>query len=98
MEPHDLLTLDDRALHRYHAELDEDERRISRRRRRLHERIDFIAQGAYASAGTADETLAALRLEERAVSDERKALHRRIDAVRAERDRRAAPATPSGVA
>jgi len=84
----DFAALDDRALRSYLAELEEDERRVSRRRRRLHEQIDFVAAGMYADAAGSGQRLAELQAEERQVSDERRALHRLIDEVRTERERR----------
>jgi hypothetical protein len=64
-------------------QLDEEERRISARRARLHERIDFVrangnADGTLASA----EQLSALDEQEREVSRQRKELHARIRELR----------------
>lgn len=60
--------------------LEAEERAISARRRRLHDRIDFARQAAAGGGTSADlETLLA---DERAISAERKALHARIDELK----------------
>ena len=64
------------------ARLKDEERSISSRRRRLHDRIDFIRSGRADPAG-ADERLERLLEEERQLSDRRRELHRAIDALRA---------------
>jgi hypothetical protein len=71
---------DDRS--RRLAELEERERTVSARRRRLHDRIDY-ARGTGAAEADPD-ALARLHADERAVSDERRRLHAEIDALRAE--------------
>jgi predicted nucleic acid-binding Zn-ribbon protein len=63
--------------------LEQEEGAVSQRRRRLHERIDFLRQSGLAAAGD-QERLAALEAEEREVSRQRKGLHERIDAIRAQ--------------
>lgn len=66
-----------------HSELErlqEEERALSLRRRRLHERIDFL-RGSGTEAD--DPGLAGLLDDERDVSARRRALHERIDALRA---------------
>ena len=63
--------------------LEQEERAISQRRRRLHERIDFIQGGGFADSGD-QERLARLQAEEREVSRQRHELHERIDALRAQ--------------
>jgi hypothetical protein len=70
-------------------QLEAEERRISVRRARLHDRIDFLrangnADGMPATAGQ----LEALDEQERALSNERKELHARIGELRAGRDDR----------
>lgn len=75
----------DRLLERLEAE----ERTLSNRRRRLHDRIDFVRAGGNPDGTPANpDQLEALDAQERAISDERKALHARIDAARSERERR----------
>ncbi|WP_114797061.1 acetoacetate--CoA ligase [Gaiella occulta] len=69
--------------------LESEERALSARRRRLHDRIDFLR----GSGGGDEQTLsrlARLEGEEREVSDSRRALHAEIDALRAELERYAA--------
>ena len=67
------LTLDELG------QAEEEERRISARRRRLHDRIDFLRLNGHAdgSAVTAEQ-LDSLYDEERGLSDTRRALHARI--------------------
>jgi len=61
--------------------LEQEERAVSQRRRRLHERIDFLRAGGF--SGPEDlERLAKLEVEERDVSRARRELHERIDALR----------------
>lgn len=83
-----LEALSDSALQAYLDHLDDEERQVSRRRRRLHDQIDFLAAGGFAHAESDAERLAELRRVEREISDERKAMHQWIDEVRAERSRR----------
>lgn len=61
--------------------LEQEERATSQRRRRLHERIDFLRCGGFADPDDV-ERLAKLEAEEREVSRHRKELHGRIDALR----------------
>lgn len=63
------------------ARLRNEERSLSARRRRLHDRIDFIRSGRSDPAG-AEESLARLLEEERQVSQRRQQLHREIDELR----------------
>jgi hypothetical protein len=63
--------------------LEQEERAISQRRRRLHERIDFLRGGGFGDPGD-QERLAKLVAEEQEVSRARKELHARIDALRAQ--------------
>ncbi len=67
--------------------LEEEEQAVSRRRTRLHERIDFLHSGGYAHVDVAPE-LSRLREAERELSDRRQALHAEIEAARRERLRR----------
>jgi hypothetical protein len=65
------------------GQAEDDERRISARRRRLHDRIDFLRLNGHAdgTAVTADQ-LELLHEEERALSAARRALHERIAELR----------------
>jgi len=65
------------------ARFEEEESSVSRRRRRLHDQIDFL-RGSGSGEPDVAERLAKLVLEERAVSDRRRELHRLIDALRVE--------------
>jgi chromosome segregation ATPase len=65
------------------ARLEQEERAVSQRRRRLHERIDFI-RGSGAQDEDSLERLAKLQLEEKEVSSRRRELHARIDALRSQ--------------
>jgi chromosome segregation ATPase len=62
------------------VELEEEERALSARRRRLHDRIDFLRGGAVSDE---DPGLAELTAEEREVSRRRREVHARIDEIRA---------------
>ena len=85
----DLTSLTPAELDRLLEQLETEERAVSGRRRRLHDRIDFVRAGGNPDGTPASsEQLAGFDVQERAISDERKALHARIDEVRAERDRR----------
>jgi len=64
-------------------QLDEEERRISARRARLHERINFVrANGNADGAPATAEQLAALDEQERELSRQRRELHARIRELR----------------
>ena len=65
-------------------ELEEEERVISRHRRRLHDRIEFLA-GTGMGEPDAEERLAHLVEEEQEVSRTRRELHLLIDARRSGR-------------
>ena len=77
-----------RELERELEQLGEEERRISRRRASLHERIDWLRGGGAGFSPETDEQLATLCASEREISDERRSLHERIDALQEERERR----------
>ena len=64
-----------------------EERQLSRRRDRLHKRIEFL-KGGGANDDASKEMLASIEGEERYVSKSRHAVHRRIDLLRAEQLRR----------
>ena len=72
------------------ARLEQEERAISQRRRRLHERIDFI-RGNGAQDEESLERLEKLVAEERDVSHSRRELHGRIDALRSQTGTGATP-------
>jgi hypothetical protein len=84
----DYTTLSDLEVAGLLAQLEREEQSVSRRRTRLHERIDFVRTGGYASAESAEDLLGALLEEDREISTRRRDLHYRIDALRAERSRR----------
>jgi anti-sigma-K factor RsiG len=63
--------------------LEQEERSVSQRRRRLHERIDFLRGGGFTNPED-PERLVRLEAEEREISRARKELHRRIDMLRAQ--------------
>ena len=84
----DVTVLSDRDLTVLLAELEREERTVSRRRNTLHNRIDFVRAGGYASAGPGDDPLEMLVETEHELSEQRHALHVRIDELRAERSRR----------
>jgi hypothetical protein len=65
------------------AQLRKDERSLSARRTRLHNRIDFLRSGGGGDSAEAAEQLAELERQERELSDERRALHERIEVAEA---------------
>ena len=75
------------------AHLEQEERAISQRRRRLHERIDFI-RGSGVHDDESRDRLAKLEAEEKEVSRVRRELHERIDALRSQAGAAAPPAAP----
>jgi predicted nucleic acid-binding Zn-ribbon protein len=66
------------------AELNEEERAVSARRAKLHNRIDFLRAGGGGPLEEVAEVLAKLEREEREVSDYRRELHQQIELARAE--------------
>jgi len=84
----DIAALSDAELGSLLARLEREEREVSRRRTRLHDRIDFVQAGGFAAAELADAQLASLRGTEHELSERRHVLHREIDELRAERSRR----------
>lgn len=73
------------------AQLRKEERSVSARRSRLHDRIDFLRNGG--GGVNADETartLADLESQERDLSRRRLELHAQIEVLAAETDRSAA--------
>lgn len=87
----DPSTLSEAELERRLAELDEEERSISRRRRAMHDRIDFLRGGGGSGEAGSDEQLESLLQRERAVSDERNRLHETISILRTELQSRHRP-------
>src|SRR5712691_8623299 len=77
------------------ARLEQEERAVSQRRRRLHERIDFI-RGSGMHDPDSNERLARLAAEEKDVSSRRRELHGLIDSLRAEVLATRGTATPLG--
>ena len=75
VEEEDLSGLGDEALEQLLIELQAEEEEISRRRRKLHDRL----------ASFPNEVT---QQQEREISAKRRALHVRIDALRSERSRR----------
>lgn len=80
--------LSDGELERLLEQLDDDERRISRRRASLHSRIDYLHGGGSGFGADVMAQIQVLTADERRISDERHALHRRIDVLRDELRRR----------
>jgi hypothetical protein len=64
------------------VELEREERRLSAKRRRLQERIDFLQAGGGGFAESALEQLASLRQTESELSRQRRELHVQIDSLR----------------
>lgn len=74
-------------LDRLLAQLEEEERLLSKRRARLHDRIDFLrANGNADGTPASPEQLEALDEQERELSKARKDLHARSDELRAQRE------------
>ena len=65
------------------AQLRKEERSLSARRTRLHNRIDFLRSGGGGDSAEAAQQLAELERQERELSDERRELHERIEAAEA---------------
>jgi hypothetical protein len=80
--------LSDNELTRLITQLERDEQAVSRRRTQLHNRIDFLRSGGFASAEPGEEPLDQLLAEDREISAQRLDLHCRMDALVAERSRR----------
>ncbi len=64
------------------AQLESEERTISSKRRRLHDRLDFMRSGASVQSTDHEEQLQRLLEEERELSARRRELHIEIDALR----------------
>lgn len=64
------------------AQLEIEERTVSSKRRRLHNRLDFMRGGAAVQSADHEEQLHKLEEEEREISARRRELHVEIDALR----------------
>lgn len=83
-----ILELSNDELETLLERLETEERDVSRRRRALHTRIEFISGGGGATVEVAADQLAALHESEREISDRRRSLHVQIDTLRTEASRR----------
>jgi FtsZ-binding cell division protein ZapB len=84
----DPAALPDEELGNLLAELEQEEKQLSKRRDALHRRIDFVRAGGGGHDTASGELLESLSGEEKHVSKERQTLQRRIDLLRAEKLRR----------
>jgi predicted nucleic acid-binding Zn-ribbon protein len=64
------------------ARLESEERALSSKRRRLHDRIDFLRSSGATPTDDGDPRLQQLQEEEREVSQRRRELHAEIDVLR----------------
>jgi predicted nucleic acid-binding Zn-ribbon protein len=64
------------------AMLESEERTVSSKRRRLHDRIDSLRSGTGAASDDGDARLLQLQEEERELSQRRRELHAEIDTLR----------------
>ena len=64
------------------AQLETEERSVSTRRRRIHDRLDFMRSGASVPSPDHAEKLRLLEEEERELSERRRELHAQIDSLR----------------
>jgi hypothetical protein len=64
------------------SELESEERAVSGKRRRLHDRIDFMRAGGAVASPDATEQLRRLEEEESQLSFRRRELHVEIDTLR----------------
>ncbi len=86
--PNDLASLTNAALADVLRRAEAEERRVSRSRRRLHERIDDLRVRSGDTPEAAAELRAALEHEERELSARRLQLHQQIIDLRVERSHR----------
>ena len=84
----DPTLLGDTELAELISQLTDEEKQLSKRRDRLHRRLDFLRSGGGGDDAASAELLASLEGEERHVSKERKAVQQRLDSLRAEQLRR----------
>jgi hypothetical protein len=75
---------DDGHDHQRLAQLRKEERSISARRTRLHNRIDFLRAGGGGDPALSADLLAELEEQEREVSRQRRELHERIERAQAQ--------------
>jgi predicted nucleic acid-binding Zn-ribbon protein len=61
------------------AQMRKEERSLSARRTRLHNRLDFLRAGGGGDSAETAEQIAALEREEHEISRERRELHERIE-------------------
>jgi hypothetical protein len=86
----DVASLSDREIGTLLEQLEREERKISRQRSALHDRLDFLRAGGFASGTAEADDLGRLLESEREISESRHDLHVRIDELRAEISRRRA--------
>ncbi len=84
----DVTSLDDAELNALLAQLEREERLVSKRRTTLHGRIDFVRAGGFASTAPEYEQLSTLQASEAELSNRRQELHRQIATLNAERGNR----------
>jgi hypothetical protein len=84
----DPTVLSDGDLDRLVDDLTGQEASLSKKRARLHDRMDFLRGGGSAHTPSAAEQLRVLESEERAVSDERREIHLELATLVEERKRR----------
>jgi hypothetical protein len=72
------------------AQLRKEERSLSAKRTRLHNRIDFLRAGGSGLPGQDADLLEELERQEKEISRERRELHERIERVSAQLGRDAA--------
>jgi hypothetical protein len=72
---------------RLRAQLEDEERRVSKRRSQIHQRIEYARTNGNGTGSPASpEQLTALDKEEREISKRRRELHAQIDALKAEQE------------
>ncbi|MBM3678914.1 MAG: hypothetical protein FJW96_13705 [Actinobacteria bacterium] len=86
--PSDLPSLTEREIGELINGALKEERRISDRRRRVQDRLDFLRSGGAVTSDGSTELVDKLTADEREVSEERRQVHVVIDLLYAERTRR----------
>ncbi len=86
----DVASLSDREIGVLLEQLEREERKVSRRRSALHNRIDFLRAGGFASGTAESDDLGIMHESEREISEIRHGLHLQIGELRAELSRRRA--------
>ncbi len=84
----DLSALSDDELEQVLEELTAEESTLSKRRARLHDRMDFLRSGGASHSPVTVEQLRGLEDEERQLSENRRAIHQSLTDVQGERTRR----------